>query len=316
MLDKMKIAVLCGGTSAESEISLRSGSAIAKGLRRAGHKVDILKFNEPDLLKHIKMLSKYDVVFIGYHGGFGEDGRVQAILEVAGIPFTGSGSVASMLGMNKILSRNIFSNSGIPIAPAVIFPLNKKVDELIKLCRQSGIDLPVVVKPPAQGSTVGVTIANNIRQLAKGIAIASKFDTFAIVEKYIAGREMTVAILEDPNPIALPVVEIRPKGGFYDYKHKYTRGMSKYICPAQIPEKVKNELQSVAISAFEKLGCRHYARVDFRLSNDGKIYCLEVNTLPGMTDLSLVPMSASAMGITFTELVDKIARMGANTLRR
>lgn len=302
----MNIAVLYGGTSAEVDVSRRSGVAIADGLRRKNHSITELDWQEQRVIADVELLRKFDVVFIGYHGGAGEDGHIQAVLELANIPFTGSGSVASALGMDKILSKKLFERDNIPTAPwDIVYHYETPADALHK-AKESGFELPIVVKPQSQGSTVGVTIVESEDELQIGLRNAFKFGKKAILEKYIHGREVTVAILGDEP---MPVVEIVPEGGFYDYEHKYTSGKSQYVCPAQIDERVSQKLQTEALKAYRALGCRHYARVDFRLSPNDQIFCLEVNTLPGMTDLSLVPMAARERGIEFPELVHRIAMM-------
>ena len=306
----MRVAVLYGGTSAEADVSRKSGRAISAGLRKMGHSVEELDWTEKKALENIDVLRGFDVVFIGYHGGAGEDGRIQAAFEIAGIPFTGSGSLASALGMNKILTKYVFEMKEIPTAPWCTATRGEKIDEIAERISNSGFSIPVVVKPAQQGSTVGVTIVWSIEQLACGLEAAFRFGDNALIEKYIPGREVTVAILDDEP---LPVVEIVPEGGFYDYEHKYTSGKSEYICPAEIDKETRVGLQDAAMSAYRSLGCRHYARVDFRLSEKGEMFCLEVNTLPGMTDLSLVPMAAREVGIDFPELVHRIAIMGASS---
>jgi len=307
MPEYMKIAVLYGGTSSEVEISRKSGKAISEGLRRKGHLVSELDWEERRVVADSNNLHQFDVVFIGYHGGAGEDGHVQAVLEVADIPFTGSDSVSSALGMNKVLTKRLFEQAAIPSAPWCIVSKDERKENILVKMAKSGFALPAVVKPSSQGSTVGVTIAVTLQELITGIDLAFQYSDELIIEKYIRGREMTVAILGDE---ALPVVEVAPEGGFYDYQHKYTKGQSKYFCPADILPDVAQQLQQATLMAYKILGCRHYIRADFRLSDDNEVFCLELNTLPGMTDLSLVPMAAKEVGIEFSELVEKIAKMG------
>ncbi len=305
----MDIGVLYGGTSAEVEVSRKSGKAIADGLRKMSNSVTELEWTEQRAIADIEVLKKFDVIFIGYHGGAGEDGHIQAVLELAKIPFTGSGSVSSALGMNKILSKIIFDRAAIPNAKWCVLEKSDSKNaryEYLNYLKTYKLDFPVVIKPANQGSTVGITIAKSEEDFFAGVKTAFEFGKFALVERYIPGREVTVAILGDEP---MPVVEIIPEGGFYDYEHKYTSGKSKYVCPAKISDSVAKKLQDAAIQAYKALGCRHYARADFRLSPDNEIFCLEVNTLPGMTDLSLVPMAAREYGIEFPELVHRIADM-------
>ena len=302
----MKIAVLMGGTSPEAEVSRKSGTAIAEGLRQMGHDVEVFDWEEDRVVAEIDTLRPFDVIFIGYHGGAGENGKVQAALDLAGLKYTGSNYVASALGMNKILSKILFEHHGIPTADWIGVEPQLGAEKILELAMNRGIEFPMVVKPASQGSTVGVTIAHTAEEFRRGIDTAAKYDDNIIVERYIPGREVTVSIL---GGLPLPVIEIIPVDGFYDYEHKYTRGKSRYVCPAEIEDEIAEELKSAAVEAYRALGCRHYARVDFRLAPDGKFYCLEVNTLPGMTELSLVPMAARAVGIEFPELVHKIATM-------
>ncbi len=303
----MNIAVIYGGTSPENDISIKSGTAIANALRSRGHYVSEFKWNEKQVITSIGILQKYDVVFIGYHGGAGEDGHVQAVLELAGIPFTGSGSVASALGMNKILSKKLFEKANVPTPEWDLLENERDIADITNRLGKTGLSFPLVIKPSSQGSTVGVSIVDDKSALQRAIEHAHKFDRQIIVEKYIKGREITVSILGDK---ALPTVEVVPVDGFYDYEHKYTKGKTRYICPAETDTAIDTKLKEYAITAFNALGCRHYARVDFRLSEKNEIFCLEVNTLPGMTDLSLVPMEARQVGIDFPELVEIIAKMG------
>ena len=302
----MRIAVLMGGTSSEVEISRKTGKAVASGLSSKGHKVEVFDWEEERIITDVEILRDFDVVFIAYHGGAGEDGRVQAALDVAGLKYTGSNYIASGIGMNKVLTKIIFENAGIPTPQWIKLDSRADVKNVLLEMLKSGFGLPAVVKPASEGSTIGITIAISEDELKEGVDTAFEYGDSILIEKYIPGREVTVSIL---GGLPLPVIEIVPKDGFYDYEHKYTKGASDYICPAKIPKKISESLQKVAAEAYNALGCRHYARVDFRLGDDGKIYCLEVNTLPGMTDLSLVPMAAKSVGIEFPELVNKIAFM-------
>ncbi len=302
----MKVAVLMGGTSPEAEVSRKTGKAVAEGLRQKNHRVDQFEIAEREVIDHIPKLREYNVVFVGYHGGAGEDGRVQAILDVAGIKYTGSDPVASALGMNKFLSKILFVNQGIPTPEYIAADKPASAEEILQKARSAGLSFPMVIKPASQGSTVGVTIAHDETEFVRGVGDAFALDRKILVERYIPGREVTVSIL---GGRPLPVIEIIPVDGFYDYEHKYTKGKSRYVCPAEIDEPVARGLMDAAVRAYRALGCRHYARVDFRLMENGQFFCLEVNTLPGMTELSLVPMAARAVGIEFPELVDRIITM-------
>jgi len=299
-----RIAAICGGTSSEREISLSSGKAIAKALNEAGWEADILDWPESAVVYRCNELKGYEVVFICYHGGAGENGRIQAVLDVAGIRYTGSGPLASALAMDKIQSKRLFEYSGIP-TPKWFQWENREPPTAEHILDNADLDLPIVVKPASEGSTVGITIAKTENELASGIDAARKCGRRIFFEEYIPGREVTCAILDG---VRLPVVEIVPEGGFYDYEHKYTKGASRYIVPAELEDDVSVKIIDIAMRAYNLLGLRHYARVDFRL-NGFEPYCLEINSLPGMTSLSLVPMAAKALGIEFPELVDRIVRM-------
>jgi len=302
-----KIAVLCGGTTSEREISLNTGNAVQDALTNAGWEVILFDWPEAKVIDRAEELRAFDAVFIGYHGGAGEGGKVQAVLELANIPFTGSGSTGSAVAMDKILTKRIFAQAGIPTPKWIAWESETK-PIAAEILRSSDLPLPIVVKPVAEGSTVGITIANSEETLDYGIDLAFKYSHRMLFEEYIPGRELTCAILEGTD---LSPIEIVPHNGFYDYEHKYTAGASNYICPAEIPGAIAEELQNVSKAAFQLLGLRHYGRADFRY--DGKkLFCLELNSLPGMTSLSLVPMAAQTAGISFPELVDRIGRMAIN----
>ena len=322
----LNIAVFVGGTSPEREVSKSSGKAIHKAINELGYKCtlidpaygtnqpdDVEKFfsdddyseiNNENIIKTINsdLLDDVDLVFLALHGKWGEDGSIQSLLELRGIKYTGSGVFSSAISMDKAFSKIIFKENNVNSADSFTISEQYNIAEVKKRINKD-YSYPCVVKPNDQGSTVGLTIVNEQDALKSSIDFALQFSDLALVEKYIEGREMTVAILGNE---ALPVLEIIPKSGFYDYKSKYTSGMSEYIVPADIPENIFNKLQEQALSAFKSLRCKVYGRVDFRLSEENIPYCLEVNTLPGMTATSLVPKMANAVGITFNELIDRI----------
>ncbi|MBD3232806.1 MAG: D-alanine--D-alanine ligase [candidate division Zixibacteria bacterium] len=335
--NKLKIAVLLGGTSAEREVSIASGLQIAEALQNKGYdvipidtagglkKIDVSKGFDVGLIPpESKSLSKLDdrylsvklnsgelqdvdVVFIGLHGGHGEDGTIQALLNLGGVSFTGSDVLASAAAMDKAFSKMIFKSQGIPTPEWIAFQRDalKNVKETVKRI-ETEIGIPAVIKPNAQGSTVGLSIVKSKNRIEEALRTAFEYDNKVLVETYIYGRELTVAVVGNYD---LPVIEIVPEGGLYDYKCKYTSGKSKYFCPADIPKRVAEKCIFYGRQAFEILGCRDYGRVDFRLDNDNSLYCLEVNTLPGMTPTSLVPKAMKAIGYDFDDLIDIIVKM-------
>jgi D-alanine-D-alanine ligase len=339
----LNILVLMGGTSAERDVSLVSGESIVKALKEAGHQVMALdtaqgqrllsddgkylpggvKEKPPDVKDleirnkqaaleaiHSFDFSEVDVIFLALHGGQGEDGTIQALLDLTGKPYTGSGVLASALSMDKVMSKKIFEREGIltPEWLSVHQSDPPGVSNIIEKI-ENHFGFPCVVKPNNQGSTVGLTVVKQRNNLNEAIECAQEYSSHVLIERYIQGRELTVGVLGD---MPLPVVEIIPKHGIYDYECKYTHGKSNYVCPAEISGEKAKEIQAIGLKAFKTLGCEGYARVDFRYGDDGRFYCLEVNTLPGMTSLSLVPMAAKALGIDFPELVDRIARLALN----
>jgi len=339
----LKIIVLTGGVSSERNVSIVTSRAIAKGLRESGHNVKVVdpiygvdQPPEEDIFSSRPVIGKefptveelktysnkkviecinsdlfdnIDIVFLGLHGKFGEDGRIQSLLEMRGVKYTGSQVTSSAMAMDKDISKIMFSHFGIPTPDWFMvdkdsFSLNH-VDEKIN----AYFDYPVVIKPNDEGSTVGLSIVQpdvEDVQLSKAFEYAFEYSDRIMVEQYIAGRELTVVILGEE---ALPVIEIKPKDGFYDYEHKYTSGKTEYFCPADLPEELANELRAKALIAHRSLCCKAYSRVDYRLNPDNEFFCLEVNTLPGMTELSLVPKAAAAVKISFPELLNKIIEL-------
>jgi D-alanine-D-alanine ligase len=304
----LDILVLMGGASPEREVSLNSGKAVARVLRASGHTVVIYDLNPSEGrdvfdLVGSSSLKGAEVVFIALHGGEGEDGRIQALLDLAGVPYTGSGILASAVCMDKSISKMVFERYGIPTAPWVHLR-NPREDVADVRQAISGIGgLPIVVKPVDQGSTIGVSIVHDNGDLQSAIDLAHKYSPRLILEKYIAGRELSVSIVGDE---VFPVVEILPREGFYDYHRKYTQGMTDYQCPAILADDVALKIQQDAMQGYKALGCEGFGRVDLRLGEDGIPYFLEVNSIPGMTETSLVPMAAEAGGVSFAELIDRI----------
>lgn len=341
----MKIVVLAGGLSTERDVSLTSGAGICRTLLANGHqavlmdafmgipydadKLDELfslpdaglsiasgiSADEPDLAairasrpdqspcllgpNVIALCQMADIVFMGLHGDIGENGKLQATFDVLGIKYTGPNSLGSALAMDKGLTKQIFRTEGVP---------TPKGTWLYKSCRDSslaalGLSLPVVVKPCSGGSSVGVYIVHTEDEYQQAIEASFRYEDELIIEEYIKGREFAVGIIEGK---ALPVIEIIPNSGFFDYKNKYQDGCTQEICPAQIPEDIAHKMQSAAEKAFAALKLDVYSRADFLLTEKGDIYCLEVNSLPGMTPASLLPKEAGAAGINYSELCEMI----------
>ena len=282
-----------GGPGEEKDVSLKSGQAIKKALNHNGYDVTSIIL-DAKLEKLVKELLSVDLVFLGLHGNIGENGTIQGFLDALGIIYTGSGPLSSAICMDKNISKIIAKNNGI------MTPKWKLCDTVID---DAKMNYPVIVKPNGQGSTVGLQIAHNESELKPALEYAFNYDNSVLVEEYIQGRELTVMLIDGK---AQPVCEIIPSHEFYDYECKYTAGMSKYICPAEIDDNISNYVKKISENLFDLLKCENYSRADFRMDDQNKFWFLEMNTLPGMTDTSLAPMSALAAGISFNELIDKI----------
>jgi len=303
-----KVLVLMGGTSEEREVSLRSGKAVYEGLREAGYEVEALDFT-PETIHRIKEISP-DVVFITLHGKNGEDGTVQGYLELLGIPYTGSGVLASAVCMNKVITKKLCSFEGLPTADfQVIKKRGFNRDSFNSALLMEDFGLPLVVKPATQGSSVGTSIVRESKNIVPALELAFSLDEEILVEKFIAGTELTVTVLGKDSLKTLPVIEIVPKNEYYDYESKYMPGMSDHIIPARISEPEREKVEEISCKAYEAVGCRGYARIDLILDREGNPYILEINTLPGMTGTSLVPDAARAAGIKFPELLDFFVKM-------
>ncbi|MDD3270448.1 MAG: D-alanine--D-alanine ligase [Syntrophomonadaceae bacterium] len=303
-----KVLVLMGGTSEEREVSLKSGQAVVKALQEKGYQVESLDLN-PGVLGDIEKI-KPDVVFIALHGRNGEDGTVQGYLDLLGIPYTGSGVAASAIGMDKILTKKILCYEGLPTAEfEVIRKRDFNRDSFSENSLIARFGLPIVVKPPTQGSSVGTTIVRDKNDLIAAIEKALVFGDEVLLERFIAGTELTVAIIGNDEPVVLPVIEITAENEYYDYESKYTPGMSSHIIPARIADDSRELIEGLAKKAYQALKCRGFSRIDFILDQNGKPYILENNTIPGMTATSLIPDAARAAGINFPELLEKIIEM-------
>ena len=327
----MRVTVLMGGTSSERDVSLASGLRVAGALRAAGHDVRVVdtargalsaadeqamleggrvvKTVPPDVQALVRLnrqlptsidhVGETDVIFLALHGGTGEDGTIQALLDLTGIPYTGSGHLASALAMDKDLSKHLFRAAGVPTADWMMAPAS--IEDV-----RERLGFPVIVKPSKQGSTVGLSLVKDPAELPAAIEEAFRHDDEVMLEAFVPGRELTVGILGGE---ALPVGEIIPVKELYDYECKYTPGMAREIFPADLTPEQTAEVQRLAKLAFGALKLGGCARIDFRMTPEGAFYCLEANTLPGMTETSLIPQAAAAAGVSFPELCDRIARL-------
>jgi len=341
----MKIAVLAGGLSPERDVSLSSGSLIANALRRVGHRVFLLDVyegvvtdeadldylfednkgrpytytvseSEPDLdeirarnnngaalIGHnvLRICKAADVVFIALHGAMGENGQLQATFDVMGIKYTGTGYIGSLLAMDKDLTKKLLRQGGIPTAEWLLCDASMPVQDII-----GQIGLPCVVKPRSAGSSIGVSIAKDAEELKKAVMCAKRVEQDVLIEKMVKGREFSVGVLDGR---ALPVIEIIPKEGFYDYRNKYQSGLTNEICPAVLSEYDTMRVQAAALNIHKILGLGTYSRIDFIMDGSGEFVCLEANTLPGMTPTSLIPQEALAEGISYEELCNRIVEL-------
>ena len=289
-----KVAVLMGGRSAERDISLDSGSRVLAALQRQG--VDAQAFDPAE--RPVSDLAAFDRAFIALHGRYGEDGTIQGALELMGVPYTGSGVMASAVGMDKWRTKLIWRAAGLPMPNFIMLDENCDFE-----AAERHLGLPIFVKPACEGSSIGITRVSRVGQLQAAYREAAKHDTLVIAEQAISGGEYTVAVLGDE---ALPVVRIVPATEFYDYEAKYLRNDTQYLCPCGLPEAREREMRAQALEAFRILGCRGWGRVDFLMDERGAAYLLEINTSPGMTDHSLVPMAARAAGISYEQLVWRV----------
>jgi D-alanine-D-alanine ligase len=328
----MRVTVLTGGTSTERDVALASAVQVIAALRTRGHDVAVVdtargyipQSDEAALLSavvgiepppidelhslerglllsglaNLAVVRDADVLFLALHGGRGEDGTIQTVLEMMGVPYTGSGRLGSAMAMDKDISKRLFRAAGVPTADWVMAPASRS-----QIDRDFG--WPVVVKPSKQGSTVGLTVVKTAKDYDTAVTLARQYDDEVMIERFVPGRELTVGVLEGSS---LAVGEIIPRHEIFDYECKYTPGMSQEIFPADLPEAVAAECGRLSLLAHEALKLGGYSRVDFRLTPAGELFCLEVNTLPGMTATSLLPQAARAGGIDFPELCERICR--------
>lgn len=341
-MPKLKVMVLMGGKTPEHEVSLVTGREVVQHLDKKKYEVlpvvispdgekwrvqplqkflrqsptaigkltprEKLKDRKPPSLIESRLLpqlkiAKPDVVFIAMHGPFGEDGTIQGMLELAGVAYTGSGVLASALGMDKIMFRKVMLQEGIPIPDYFVFGKKNKKAEILKRFK-----FPFVVKPSDQGSSVGISIVHKKSQLDEALKLAFSYSRKILVEEYLAGLELTCGLLGNDEPIALPLVEICPKNEFFDYEAKYTPGKCEEICPARISKKLTKEVQDLAVRVYKAIGCRGFGRVDFIIFR-GQPYVLEINTIPGLTPTSLLPQEAAVAGISYSQLLDRVIEL-------
>lgn len=293
-----RVAVLMGGLSREREISLRTGRAIAEALMKKGYQV--LSIDVGRDIAEVLIRERIECAFVALHGRGGEDGTLQGMLELMGIPYTGSGVLASALAMDKVMTKKVFLCEGIPTPPF----------EVVRGCdvgKREGVAIslspPVVVKPSREGSTIGITVVRSNGELPGALETAKVYDDEILIEAFIKGKEVTVAVLDE---LPLPIIEIAPKSGFYDYRSKYTKGETEYILPARLSREKYLLSQELALKAYRALGCSGCVRVDLMVDEEDNPYVIDVNTMPGMTETSLVPKAASFAGISFEDLAERI----------
>lgn len=303
-MSRLSVALLCGGISSEREISLKSGEYVKNALNQEKYNVRIY---DPafDLARLIKNAKGIDVALVILHGRFGEDGTIQGLLDLLGIPYQCSGVLASALAMDKLISKHVFSSAGLFVPKHAPLTKNTSFGPLVKK-----LGLPLVIKPADSGSSIGTSIVKDKSLFKKALNEAFKHSERVFAEEYINGQEITGAVLGNKGAYALPLIEIIPNKGydFFDYKAKYKPGASKEICPARLPKTVTKKLQECALKAHKVLGCKGYSRTDMVLKGE-RVYVLEVNTIPGMTENSLFPKAAKEAGLPFPELIEELIRL-------
>lgn len=301
MRKRLRVIVLMGGKSPEHEVSLVSGREVVRHLD--SEKYEVLPVIIPKEASFWQPLPSADLVFISMHGPYGEDGTVQGMLELAGIPYTGAGVLASAIGMDKPMFLKVIKEAGVTIPKYLV---REKRDNTAEIWRD--FELPVVIKPSSQGSSVGVSIVHQKKQIPLALKTAFSFGPRIIVEEYLSGMEVTCGVIGNDNPLALPVVEIVPKNEFFDYESKYVSEMSEEIIPARISVNLTKMVQDIAIKVYRAIGCRGFGRVDMIISED-KPFVLEINTIPGLMPNSLLPKEAAGAGISHPQLLDQIIKL-------
>lgn len=313
-MNQDKIVVVMGGTSTEAEVSRRTGTAILNALKSKGYHVEGMELEPMHFAEQIRK-SGCAIVFNALHGKFGEDGLLQGTLDMLGIPYTGSGVLAAAVTMDKAASKRVFLAEGISTPRSRMFHnFDQKRGLAVEIEKE--FSLPVVVKATSQGSSIGVYIVESHEELEKALKEAFRYNDEVLVEEFIKGKELTVAVWGNAEKMeAFPIIEITTLSGRYDYESKYTKGASSHIIPARIPEDTAKAVQELAVKTFAACGCRGVARVDMMLGEDGTPYVIEVNSVPGMTETSLVPDAGRAMGIEFPELCERILEMAGFPVR-
>lgn len=301
-----KVAVLMGGTSAEREVSLNSGAAVLAGLREGGVDAHPVDPRDTDVTQ-LKSMG-FDKVFIALHGRGGEDGTLQGLLELTGLPYTGSGVMASAISMDKLRSKLLWQGAGLPVAPWAALTRKEFEQGLSESVLQhiASLGLPLIVKPSREGSSVGMSKVDEAGALNAALALAFQHDEEVLVEKWLSGPEFTVAVLGEE---ILPSIRIQPAGTFYDYEAKYLSDETQYFCPSGLEAEREAQLRDLVLKAWTVLGCRGWGRIDAMQDRDGHFYLLEANTSPGMTSHSLVPMAARQAGLSFSQLVVRILEL-------
>jgi len=304
-----------GGTSSEREVSLRTGQAVYESLIRRGY--DAIPIDVSERLPEELRERGVDIAFLSLHGPGGEDGTIQGFLDTIGMPYTGSGVQASAVSMHKAITKTLLAAQDIPVPPGLVVSRGD-VPSLNTVLKKAKLKLPVIVKPASQGSTIGVTIVRQMNRWKEALALAHRYDPEAMVEAFIPGHEITVAVLDDVAgpPRVLPAVEIVAPDGFYDFAAKYQKGKTQYLCPAPLSGMMLRRIEDLARRTFQILGCKGAARVDFRITPRGRPYILEINTVPGMTETSLLPMAAATAGFDYDQLVERILRSALNRKSR
>ncbi len=307
MSGSQRVAVLKGGRSMEREVSLRSGANVEAALRRLGHEV-IPVDADPSLVRTLRA-ERPDVVFVAMHGKGGEDGTVQELLEILDIPYTGSGVQACARSMDKVIAKAVFASAGIATPPAFAFGESAfrelgAADALTEI--EARLGLPLVVKPAKQGSALGISVAREPNDVPRALMTALSFDDHVLIERFVRGREIAVSVLGTDAPEALPAVEAVLSGDFYDFEARYTPGLTELVAPADLSPELADEVARTALACYAALDCRGFGRVDMLIDEDERIWVLEINPIPGMTDTSLLPRAAMAAGLSLDDVVERV----------